>query len=190
MTIGFPKSAFSAQEGDELAVFDELGNMVGVSKLTAENNYVVVWGDDEDLVEKSGLLVGEKMSFQLWKKSSGEIFNIIPSWKEGDDLFSINGINIAESIIIEPVIDGGLTVNCYPNPASDYVNVELNSSIETNSEIYLVDNLGKVIYYSNYLLNSGVNRIVIPLDNVSKGIYYLEVLGNNFVERVKIDVLY
>ena len=47
-----------------------------------------------------------------------------------------------------------------------------------------------MIYYSNYLLNSGVNRIVIPLDNVSKGIYYLEVLGNNFVERVKIDVLY
>ena len=60
MTIGFPKSALFAQEGDELAVFDELGNIVGISKLTSENNYVVVWGDDEDLVEKSGMLSGEK----------------------------------------------------------------------------------------------------------------------------------
>ena len=150
----------------------------------------MVWGDDEDLVEKSGLLVGENMSFQLWKKSSNEVFTITPSWKEGDDFFSVNGINIAESITIEPVIDGGLTVNCYPNPASDYVNVELNSSIEVNSGLYLIDNIGKVVYYSNYLLNSGVNRIVIPLDDVSKGIYYLEVKADNFVQRVKIDVLY
>ena len=190
MTIGFPKYALSAQESDELAVFDELGNVVGVSKLTVDNNYVVVWGDDEDLVEKSGLLVGEKMSFQLWKKSSNELFDIIPTWKEGDDLFSLNGINIAESIIIEPAMNSSLTITCYPNPASDYINVELNVSDDTNSNIYLVDNLGKVIYFSNYLLNSGVNRIVIPLDNVSKGIYYLEVSGNNFVERMKIDILY
>ena len=190
MTIGFPKSALSAQEGDELAVFDELGNIVGISKLTSENNYVVVWGDDEDLVEKSGMLSGEKMSFQLWKKSSNEIFDIIPSWREGDDLFSVNGINVAESIIVEPLIESGLTINCYPNPASDYVNIELNSSNETNSFIYLIDNLGKVIYHSNYLLNSGVNRIIIPLDNVSNGIYYIEVKGDNFIERLKFDVLY
>ena len=70
------------------------------------------------------------------------------------------------------------------------MNVELNTSYETDSDIYLVDNLGKVIYYSNYLLNTGVNRIVIPLDNVSKGIYYIEVKASNFVQRVKIDVLY
>ena len=190
MTIGFPKSTLSVEEGDELVVFDELGNMVGVSKLTADNNYVVVWGDDEDLIEKSGLLVGENMSFQLWKKSSNEIFNIIPSWKEGGDSFTVNGINIAESIIIEPLVESGLTINCYPNPASDYVNIELNSSNEANSIIYLIDNLGKVIHHSNYLLNSGVNRIIIPLDNVSNGIYYIEVKGDNFIERFKLDVLY
>ena len=115
---------------------------------------------------------------------------VTPSWKEGDVFFSVNGINIAESITIDSVIENNLTISCYPNPAADYVNVELNTSYETDSDIYLVDNLGKVIYYSNYLLNTGVNRIVIPLDNVSKGIYYLEVKADNFVQRVKIDVLY
>ena len=34
---------------------------------------------------------------------------------EGDDLFSVNGINVAESIIVEPLIESGLTINCYPN---------------------------------------------------------------------------
>ena len=188
--FGFPESVLSAEEGDELAVFDEIGNIVGVSKLTTENNYVVVWGDDEDLVEKDGLLVGENMSFQLWKKSSNETFSITPSWKEGSDFFIINGINIAESIIVEFILENDVTIHCYPNPASDYVNVELSLSNDNYSVIYLTDNLGKIIYYSEYLLNSGVNRIIIPLDNVSKGIYYLEVVGNNFVERVKIDVLY
>ena len=190
MTIGFPEASLNVEDGDELAVFDQSGNLVGVSKLESGNNYIVVWGDDEETIDKDGLVVGEEMIFQLWKKQEDKTFNIIPEWSEGNDNFSVNGINIAESIVIENTNKTITTINCFPNPASSFVNVEFSLESDSKLDIRLMDNLGKLIYYNTSLFNSGVNRIVLPLDNVSKGIYYIEVKGLDFVERIKFNVLY
>ena len=190
MTIGLPESSLNVEDGDELAVFDQFGNLVGVSKLQSGNNYIVVWGDDEETIDKDGLLVGEKMTFKLWKKQENKLFNIVLEWSEGDDSFSINGINIAESVIVEISNTAITSMNCFPNPASSFVNLEFNIENDSKLDISLVDNLGKLIYSSSSLFNSGVNRITLSLDNVSKGIYYIEVRGVDFVERLKLDVLY
>ena len=61
----------NAEDGDELAVFDQLGNLVGVSKLESGNNYIVVWGDDEETIDKDGLLLDEKNDFQIMEKTRG-----------------------------------------------------------------------------------------------------------------------
>ena len=190
MTIGFPESSLNVDDGDELAVFDQLGNLVGVSKLESGNNYIVVWGDDEETIDKDGLLVGEEMTFQLWKKQENKLFYIVPEWSEGDNTFSINGINIAEFVIVEISNTIITSMNCFPNPASSFVNLEFSIENDSKLDIILVDNLGKLVYSNSSLFNSGVNRITLPLDNVSKGIYYIEVHGVDFVERLKLDVLY
>ena len=190
MTIGFPESSLNVDDGDELAVFDQLGNLVGVSKLESGNNYIVVWGDDEETIDKDGLLVGEEMTFQLWKKQENKLFNIVPEWSEGDNTFSINGINIAEFVIVEISNTIITSMNCFPNPASSFVNLEFSIENDSKLDVILVDNLGKLVYSNSSLFNSGVNRITLPLDNVSKGIYYIEVRGVDFVERLKLDVLY
>ena len=190
MTIGFPESSLNVEDGDELAVFDQSGNLVGVSKLQSGNNYIVVWGDDEETVDKDGLLVGEAMSFKLWKKQENKIFNVVPDWSEGDDNFSVNGINIAESVIVENSNTTINSIHCFPNPASSFVNLEFNIENDSKLDVSLVDNLGKLVYSNSSVFNSGVNIITLPLDNVSKGIYYIEVMGVDFVERLKIDVLY
>ena len=189
MTIGFPVNSLNVEDGDELAVFDQLGNLVGVSKLKSENNYIVVWGDDEETIDKDGLLVDEKMIFKLWKKQEDKIFIIIPQWSEGSDNFSVNGINIAESVNIEFNNKIISSINCYPNPASSFVNIEFSIENDSKLDISLVDNLGKLVYNNSSLYNSGISRINLPLDNVSKGIYYIEVRGVDFVERIKLDVL-
>ena len=190
MTIGFPESSLNVEDGDELAVFDQLGNLVGVSKLQSGNNYIVVWGDDEETIDKDGLLVGEEMTFQLWKKQENKLFNIVPDWSEGSDSFSVNGVNIAESVIVEISNTVITSINCFPNPASSFVNLEFSIENDSKLDIILVDNLGKLVYSNSSLFNSGVNRITLPLDNVSKGIYYIEVRGVDFIERLKLDVLY
>ena len=107
-----------------------------------------------------------------------------------NDNFSVNGINIAESIVIENTNKTITTINCFPNPASSFVNLEFSIENDSKLDISLVDNLGKLVYSNSTLFNSGVNRITLPLDNVSKGIYYIEVRGLDFVERLKLDVLY
>ena len=190
MTIGFPESSLNVEVDDELAVFDQSGNIVGVSKLQSGNNYIVVWGDDEETIDKDGLLVGEEMTFQLWKKQENKIFRIIPNWSEGDDSFTVNGINIAESIIVEISNTEITSMNYFPNPASSLVNLEFSLENDSKLDICLVDNLGKLVFSNYSLFNSGVNRITLPLDNVSKGIYYIELRGEGFVERLKLDVVY
>ena len=112
------------------------------------------------------------------------------SVKEMDAVASANGINITESIVIENTHKIITTINCFPNPASSFVNLEFSIENDSKLDISLVDNLGKLVYSNSSLFNSGVNRITLPLDNVSKGIYYIEVRGVDFVERLKLDVLY
>ena len=123
-------------------------------------------------------------------KQENKLFDIVPEWSEGDDSFSINGINIAESVIVEISNTAITSMNCFPNPASSFVNLEFSIENDSKLDISLVDNLGKLVYSNSSLFNSGVNRITLPLDNVSKGIYYIEVRGVDFVERLKLDVLY
>ena len=127
--------------------------------------------------------------FKLWKKQEDKIFIIIPQWSEGSDNFSVNGINIAESVNIEFNNKIISSINCYPNPASSFVNIEFSIENDSKLDISLVDNLGKLVYNNSSLYNSGISRINLPLDNVSKGIYYIEVRGVDFVERIKLDVL-
>ena len=189
MTIGFPVNSLNVEDGDELAVFDQLGNLVGVSKLKSGNNYIVVWGDDEETIDKDGLLLDEKMIFKLWKKQEDKIFIVIPQWSEGSDNFSVNGINIAESVNVEFNDKIISSINCFPNPASSFVNLEFSIENDSKLDISLVDNLGKFVYNNSAFYNSGTSRINLPLDNVSKGIYYIEVRGVGFVERIKLDVL-
>ena len=98
MTIGIPVEAWEniPNEGDEIAAYSQNGALVGSVTYNGEATAITVWGDDITTDEVEGLLEGEEISFELWRKSEDKIEELtIQKWVEGGNVYSINGIAIA-----------------------------------------------------------------------------------------------
>jgi ferredoxin len=67
------------------------------------------------------------------------------------------------------------TINIYPNPANDFINVSMaNGGSSVNFTLLSID--GKVVYQLNNVTDK---KVVIDISNNSKGIYFLKVSTDN-----------
>ncbi len=77
----------------------------------------------------------------------------------------------------------------FPNPCTDYINVELKELSETNFKIEIIDVYGKIVMaFSNQMLN--FKTFKIDVNELETGIYFLNLevegevkLSNKFVKR-------
>ncbi|MDI1233076.1 MAG: T9SS type A sorting domain-containing protein [bacterium] len=77
----------------------------------------------------------------------------------------------------------------FPNPCTDYINVELKELSETNFKIEIIDAYGKIVMaFSNQMLN--FKTFKIDVNELETGIYFLNLevegevkLSNKFVKR-------
>lgn len=80
------------------------------------------------------------------------------------------------------------SVKVYPNPASDYINILINSEEISNTKIELVDFSGKVILKEN--LNE--LNLQIDLSSVPPGMYFLRITNyySGYYKTFKIEKSY
>ncbi|MBO4654764.1 MAG: C10 family peptidase [Bacteroidales bacterium] len=88
-------------------------------------------------------------------------------WMEGEgfelEYWAILGINQ----------ESGLSdIRIYPNPATNFLNVELNADAQ-NIKADIVDMSGKVLYQDILNHNGGIQNYKIPVSNLANGIYFL-----------------
>jgi hypothetical protein len=88
-------------------------------------------------------------------------------WQEGDgfelEYWTILGINQ----------NSGLSdINVYPNPATNFLNVELTSEAQ-NIDMNVVDMSGKILYSNTVSHNGGSQIYKVPVSNLASGIYFL-----------------
>ncbi|MEZ5197180.1 MAG: T9SS type A sorting domain-containing protein [Bacteroidales bacterium] len=76
----------------------------------------------------------------------------------------------------EAVIKTYSKVKLYPNPARDFVIVELLTGNATGSEISLFDNLGRLILISN--IPAREQQYVLPIKKIDTGVYIVNVKCN------------
>ncbi|HEY8365625.1 MAG TPA: T9SS type A sorting domain-containing protein [Bacteroidia bacterium] len=68
--------------------------------------------------------------------------------------------------------------NAYPNPASTYFQVSINSgTLSDEAKIQMLDMTGKLVYEKAFILNSGQTEVSINTENLAKGGYILKVKG-------------
>lgn len=84
--------------------------------------------------------------------------------------FDVNGVKNISTI-------SGTTV--FPNPVSNSCVVELNADRSTSVELRLNDALGRTLSTSNSNLQTGTNRIEIPVTGLAAGSYILNVVDKN-----------
>jgi hypothetical protein len=87
------------------------------------------------------------------------------------DAFQVNevaGLDEAEN---------ALSLNVYPNPASDVINVEF-TAVNGEYTVSLLDLQGRVIYTSAPNNAAGTQTTAVPVSNVASGSYIVKVTGN------------
>lgn len=88
-------------------------------------------------------------------------------WQEGDgfemEYWTLLGINQ----------ESGLSdISIYPNPASNFVNVELTGDAQ-NISVKMVDMSGKEMYNDVFSHNGGTQIYKVPVTDLASGIYFL-----------------
>lgn len=67
------------------------------------------------------------------------------------------------------------SIALYPNPAVDFVNVEVITARQTDISVKITNLPGETVYISEKNYAAGLNTITIPCRNFSNGIYFYEV---------------
>jgi hypothetical protein len=106
---------------------------------------------------------------------------------ENENYYRLKLINKDGKFIYSKVVEatvnakGSFTVEAYPNPAKNNVNVKVFGS--QNGDITLADIAGRVIYQGKV---KG-NEINIDLTKVSNGVYFLKYVDNNLTKTIKLN---
>ena len=154
-----------------------------------------------------------------WEWSLGEgcyVFNIYDSYGDGvagEQWGSIDGVvtledanngvlwegvdfgegaslafEVSAALDIEEGMDN--TVKIYPNPSTDYTNLELYLANNENVNLKIYNSLGQIVQaVEKGLMPSGNHNIKIDVDNLVEGLYFIELHLGNSIELHSINIV-
>lgn len=81
------------------------------------------------------------------------------------------------------------TFSALPNPASEYVEVQYNTSLQGNAELRLTNILGQVVYRQNLMPENGLNSYMLDVRTYRPGVYILSIIqdGKSNAQRLVIQ---
>lgn len=181
----------SIEDGDIVAAFTSSGQCVGVAQKTAAsgNLGLAVFGDDLTTQSIDGMNEFEPMSFRIFKTNTSEMIDVTPVWDfemPNAGYFSENGLSAITAFKADATgfTNIGLaSVNIYPNPANDFINIEIPDKKSTSVEI--LDQLGQLII----AVELDQDKTRVDVSNLRSGIYMLRVSdGNQMLSVTKLVV--
>ena len=182
--IGIPIDSWETipEVGDEIAAYSSNGRLVGSVTYVGESTALTVWGDDITTDEIEGLLEGEEISFEIWRKAKDRIDDLkIHSWIEGNNVYSINGIAIVGNI---SSIVSGMGYELYsniPNPFSDMTSISFFVPEDGKVMIGIYDMLGNLVEeLTNENYNPGMYKLEFNSENVAPGTYFMRMTAAGF----------
>ena len=136
MTIGIPYYAWqeTPKIGDEIAAFDQNGNIIGISIFNGNHLALTIWGDDATTYHKDGANEYEKISFKLWDSVNNTEKELEFVWERGGDSYIKNGISIAQNIILNKQGDSKNIISI-----TDILGREINSEIKNQILFFKYD---------------------------------------------------
>lgn len=130
----------------------------------------VNWSDSYDVVLEGEIGITGAKTLYFWVSPyfTGET----GTYQLDISISRTEQVNVSISDILEN------SVKIYPNPASEYINIDLSNSVSNFKVINLFDISGKLLYSNN--LSQVPNQIVsIPLTHFQNGTYLLKLNGIN-----------
>ena len=194
MIIGLPLYAWSQipNIGDEVAAYDEAGNLVGSAVFEGTHIAMTVWGDDSTTDSKEGVVEGETITFKLWHSDMDVEESFEVRWDEGSDMYVTDGISVAGNI----TLTGSDAMNAYelyqnvPNPFTGKTSIKffVPTDVEVNISIYNM--LGEfVAEVTNDIYQVGEHSVVFEGNELGQGTYFVKMTTENFTTTKSMNVV-
>lgn len=184
MSMVIPNTAWSLQPnwGDEIGIYDRDKNLVGAFTYQGETLVIPVYGDDEMTKMKEGLSSGEELELVLWSKKMDQEFTILVIWSADGGVYEKDGIQVVHSITSSSFYEQIHSVDLYPNPASNLVELSFVVEQAQNIQIDIYNVLGEeVISKISKKYTTGKVRERIDVKEIAVGVYFVKIQANNSV---------
>ncbi|MCK5846076.1 MAG: T9SS type A sorting domain-containing protein [Bacteroidales bacterium] len=86
---------------------------------------------------------------------------------------------------IENYTSSNLNVKIYPNPANDFINIELEQVLQKNTKLTIINNIGSIIRDNISLNNS---KTSINTSNLPHGIYFFRITSDTYSSVYKVII--
>nr|MBC8319275.1 T9SS type A sorting domain-containing protein [Bacteroidota bacterium] len=120
---------------------------------------------------------------------AGDVYKLVFTLWEGSStgVFAFNKELISLSFIGNDTKKQHF-VSIYPNPASEFVNININNEILFDGKIIMTDLSGRIVYNSTISNSVGNTSVAININDFTKGIYFITLQSNDTRETHKLVV--
>ena len=187
--VGLPINVLNV--GDELAIFDgsTCVGAVTIMPRHLQTQTASIAASSRDNQGMPGFAEGNPVTLKLWSSKQNTEFILEPEIVNGTSTFAKYETTFAslEKYAVtglEGIAELGFTeINCYPNPFSDEVTVEIKLVKDSEVQVEVLNQLGQKVrlLQTGKMLNSGVHRLTwdgksAENQQVSTGIYHLRII--------------
>lgn len=194
-TVSFDARALAQfAAGDVIGAFNSSNEICGFMLIdnSGKNQSMVLYGDDVTTTAHDGYTENETISFRMLNNRSGEAYELQVQWDNATD--NTSGMFMRESLSKILAIDQTTTsigslgaqsaVAIYPNPATDRINISIQSETMDQAEATIIDTKGNVMLQQS--LNQRLTEMNISA--LSTGIYFVKITSNHFNKVSKLIV--
>ncbi len=180
-----------------VVVVDEMSSNLDVNSyqfIGASHNCQIIRNGNTTTYKFMGIMLPDSTNNE--PESHGSItykLNAFSSLNIGDQIidyaniyFDFNAPVLTENAVITivgPTAAGSILNNnqvyVYPNPAEEFVNVNVQAQADGNVAINITDATGKVCLQQQRTLKAGYNKLLINTTELSQGIYFVQTTTND-----------
>lgn len=118
----------------------------------------------------------------------GDVYKLVFDYWEGSGTgnFALNK-KIVSVNFINNEIERTSSIQLYPNPATDIINIKIDNDASFNGELIITDLSGRMVY--NEKIYSNNNTIIsIETSNLTEGLYFVTITSPSYRESAKFIV--
>jgi hypothetical protein len=193
-TVAFTTNAQTEMlKGDMIGAFDQNNKLCGFIEITGNSapQAMMLIGDDATTTEKDGFAEGENISFRLFRASTGEEFALEVIYDINFDnatgnylsssLSAINAVTMGVTGINNPGTSG---ISIYPNPATDFVVINIATENFAGATITVNDTKGRTVI--ERMISSSDSKL--DISNLESGVYIISIKSDSLNQISKLIV--
>jgi hypothetical protein len=187
-------------EGDEIAVENSTGRLIGSGVMRRSKALLTVWGDDRTTKEiLDGATEQEELSLKVWQKSEGKekalrISSLtdaaIGAALEEKLRYESNAVWVAKLSIAKKIPAHFSLQQNYPNPFNPSTLIKYGLPSDANVELHVYNLLGqRVAVIVDQQQEAGYHEVVFQNQALPSGVYFYRLQAGSFTQTKKMLIV-